>query len=61
MSVSITTDIFCDGCNCWEHGLTGVKMQSVEARKIASGKGWTKKRGNGTIEDYCPECSKNMK
>jgi hypothetical protein len=58
MSVSVTTDIFCDICHYnWISGLTSHTMQSVRARQIARMAGWTRVRIAGRFLDICPECA----
>jgi hypothetical protein len=58
MSISVTTDVFCDKCNNWEHGVTGNRVKSRLARNAVKQKGWTKHIGSGSIIDLCPHCSK---
>lgn len=53
MSISVTTDVHCDGCGCHTQGPTGLVAASAEARRLARAKGWRRIRGR----DLCPECS----
>jgi len=62
MSITVTTDVFCDGqdCGVWIHGTTGSKVKARAARAQAGAKGWTYvRRGGlyGQMVDLCPECS----
>lgn len=53
MSITITTDVFCDDCGMdWVHGITGNKPQRAEARRVARAAGWLCDRSG----DYCPKC-----
>lgn len=56
MSISVTTDVFCDGngCSLWTHGVTnGSRTAAKHARREAKRAGWSiTKRG-----DYCPACA----
>ena len=52
MSVTISTDVFCDRCGNWTSGTTGSRPQIQEARRIAKGRGWKV----GRTEDVCPDC-----
>lgn len=56
MSLSVTTDVFCDGCNTWVEGTHGrVKAEPAEARRIAKeAHGWWRING----QDLCPKCAK---
>lgn len=56
MSVTITTDIHCDGegCDVWTRGTTGPRPGAHAARVAAQRAGWqiTRKR------DLCPACKR---
>lgn len=52
MSVTIVTDVFCDGCNTWTAGTTGPKPEVREARKSARRAGWQ----CDSTGDWCPDC-----
>lgn len=65
MSLSVTTDVFCDGegCNQWVEGVSGrSRAHGREARQLAARAGWRRV----TIEnhpprhrqvlDLCPAC-----
>ena len=60
MSLTITTDVFCDGtdeqgreCMEWEFGTTGPRTNATKARANAKGRGWTRVNG----KDYCLRCT----
>ena len=59
MSVRITTDIFCDQCSNWEHGVTCDAPDIKSTRKALKKLGWTYKLNTeeGYYEDLCPACS----
>jgi hypothetical protein len=59
MSITITTDVFCDGdgCGTWTGGVTGFIANPVAARWQAKGKGW--KRINR--KDLCPACAEKYR
>jgi hypothetical protein len=62
MSISVTTDVFCDICHDnWISGLTSHTVQSVCARRIARMAGWTRVRVAGRLLDVCPECTARRK
>ncbi len=55
MSVTISTDIFCDYCSCWDSAVTVSGINAIrirQARKKAKQQGWLYKKG----KDICPEC-----
>lgn len=63
MSLTLTTDVFCDGiqangepCPQWTEGVTGPHSDAKGARASARRAGWTTGR-----KDYCPECQKAIK
>lgn len=60
MSVTVTTDIFCEGDNCfaWIHGATGNRVKSTEARNHAKTNGWGRIFVDNKYKwvDLCPEC-----
>ncbi len=55
MSISVTTDVFCNGCNemCWEWGCTEGRQNIPSARRQVKSIGWSYSKG----KDYCPECT----
>lgn len=59
MSLTISTDVFCDGAGCsqWTHGCTGPRTDAKAARKIAKREGW----GTAAGRDFCPACVAKMK
>ncbi len=50
MSITITTDVFCDRCPHWAHGTTGPRPAIREARARVKAVGWRHLKG----EDICP-------
>lgn len=50
--IRVTTDVFCDSCGNWEHGITSHKAYATAARKNVKSGGWYSYRGL----DYCPQC-----
>lgn len=66
MSVTVTTDVFCDGvepsgmlCQQWISGeVVGPRSDATGARKTAKRAGWVRSTANG--RDYCPTCHKRM-
>jgi len=54
MSVTISTDIFCDVCSQWNPDVTqtDIAPQVRKARQFAKRRGW---KFNGR-EDFCPDC-----
>lgn len=59
MSITITTDVFCNICSNWEHGVSTDKAKIRLAREIAHEGGWITKRRDGKLKDFCPECQVN--
>jgi hypothetical protein len=64
MSLTITTDVFCDGvvdgegCHAWTEGVTHpTSVQATDARERAKAKGWTRRKRDGRMVDLCPLCS----
>jgi len=53
MSISVGTDVHCDGCGAWIRGYIGVESARRAARREAREFGWTFRRNR----DYCPDCS----
>jgi len=57
VSITISTDVFCDGsddCSQWIEGTTGPRSDAKAARENAKHYGWKRVRG----KDYCPACQK---
>lgn len=55
MSVTITTDVFCDECGRWDHYRCGEKAFVRDAQRAAVRAGWLVKVT--TNECMCPECN----
>lgn len=67
MSLTVTTDVFCDGldpdgynCAMWINGAIGSRRMVLEARKNAQRGGWMFVRHNGEWKDLCPACQKEL-
>ena len=57
MSYVISTDIFCDVCNCaWEFGITGNKERKRAAMKRARLYGYVVYKEDGIIKHRCEKC-----
>lgn len=58
MSITITTDVFCDFCQLWTYGVCGGGgiIQTQKARKNAQRMGWAYKLISGKMVDICPDC-----
>lgn len=59
MSVTVTTDIFCNKCSNWDADISvsGVQFISIRgARLKAKQYGWIYRKVNGHFEDICPKC-----
>jgi hypothetical protein len=56
VSLTITTDVFCDGDDCsqWTFGVSGPRSDAKAARTNAKHAGWSITRRG----DFCPECAK---
>jgi hypothetical protein len=59
MSITISTDVFCDGEDClnWTQGVTGRRAATWRARDAAKQSGWVHRKGR----DLCPACAKKEK
>ena len=61
MSISITTDVFCDICGInWTFGAVGSKPNPQAARRNAKRQGWLRRRSpiGGKMSDICRGCAK---
>jgi hypothetical protein len=59
VSITISTDVFCDGDGCihWVDGATGPRTKARAAREHARRHhGWTISR----LGDFCPDCAKGL-
>jgi hypothetical protein len=56
MSITITTDVFCDGCGIWVSGYCGVRPNSKKARQEARANGWKCE----SMGDFCPQCREKL-
>jgi hypothetical protein len=59
MSLTISTDVFCDGdaCSQWVEGVTGPRSNAKDARQQALRFGWSISRAG----DFCPKCAKAVR
>lgn len=59
MSITVTTDVFCDVCNNWTDGCSSSanKIRRKSAREAAKRAGWKRIRVNGSMRDLCPGCA----
>lgn len=56
MSLSVTVDVFCDGCTAWVEGVQGrTRMAGAEARQLAVREADWRCDHRG---DFCPSCVK---
>ncbi len=53
MSLTLSTDVFCDQCGDWTPGTVGPRNGGREARTIARSRGWTFSKH----KDLCPLCN----
>lgn len=60
MSITVTTDVFCDVCSEWIEGVSAATYGNVagQARGIAYAQGWRRIKLNGKLSDVCPRCLK---
>lgn len=56
MSIIVTTDVNCDGCNDWAEGVVGPKQSARMARATVAGRGWRRVKRDGRMVDLCPYC-----
>ena len=56
MSITISTDVFCDICGNWFHGTTSHKSEIRCARWLAKDAGWCRRLIGGKMSDICPDC-----
>lgn len=64
MSVTVTTDIFCDRCGDWMEGVSGRTFVDKRlARRKARTEGWVYKYDHteNKYKDFCPNCKKQIK
>ena len=60
MSITITTDVFCDICGAnWTFGAVGSKYNHRAARRNARHQGWLRCRSpiSGDMSDICDNCA----
>lgn len=53
MSILVSTDVSCDGCDELGEGVVGPSVSRPGARAAAARQGWTHHRGR----DLCPACT----
>lgn len=59
MSITVTTDVFCDGCGNWINGVyTHNRAAITRARSVALRNGWKVVTDSTHLKrDYCPDCA----
>lgn len=60
MSITISTDVFCNICGNWIEGSCGPRPQVRQARRAAKKAGWLRCHSpfDGCLIDACPGCVK---
>lgn len=61
MSLMRTTDVQCDVCGNWAHGVTGTKCSAQRAREAAKSAGYYRVLVKAPVNrslDLCPDCQK---
>ena len=62
MSITISTDVFCDNCVVWVEGISGRGfVDKKTARKNAKIQGWISIYRNKKLIDLCPACQQTAK
>ncbi len=58
MTIRITTDVHCDYCPNWIHGMVWKMAMARQARELARGADWVTRRSGGgePMLDICPQC-----
>jgi uncharacterized Zn finger protein (UPF0148 family) len=54
--IRVTTDVFCDICGNWVHGVVSDKKEIRWAREIAADQDWIVRWHDGQTIDICPRC-----
>ena len=62
MSITVTTDVFCDKCPRWVHGVVAHKKMTQLAREEAREQGWVRQYDHKTNTwlDVCYECKSEV-
>ena len=60
MSITITTDVFCEMCTEWVFGAVGSEADIHAARRNAKKQGWFYIKHNGYMIDVCPTCKQEL-
>jgi hypothetical protein len=53
MTTRVTTDVSCDNCGDWIHGMVGTKKEKAFAVRKAKRVGWVHQKPD---DDLCPKC-----
>ena len=61
MSITVTSDVFCDVCSQWVFGYVGPRMSHSKARRRAQGEGWKRIKIGGKLQDVCPDCQEERR
>lgn len=56
MSITVTTDVFCDQCGDWVFGIASHKIENKKARLNAKKQGWLRIKN----QDICPSCKEKI-
>jgi uncharacterized Zn finger protein (UPF0148 family) len=56
VSITITTDVFCDVCGDWVDGVSSTKPLPKKALSAAKRDGWIRVKRDGKTIDVCPKC-----
>jgi len=57
MTVTVSTDVFCDYCQAWCHGVVGSRALHREAHAVVARVGWVRRREAHRVVDLCPSCA----
>lgn len=59
MSITVTTDVFCNNCTDWTEGVSGRDFADPKAaRKHAKQNGWISIYRDKKLIDLCPACKR---
>lgn len=56
MSLSVTTDVWCDRCGNWTTGVSSYKVEAKQARRNVAVIGWERIKVGYEFQDVCPTC-----
>ena len=63
MSITVTTDVFCDWCSSWTEGMIAKDKDIYHSRAMAREEGWRLRWSikRQKYEDICPKCLEKLK